>query len=299
MKIAVLLSSYNGEKYISEQIKSVFEQKDVEVTLFIRDDGSTDNTRTILKKFENHEKCRIFYERNVGVVKSFFSLLVKAEGYDYYSFCDQDDVWESDKLKIAIETLKKCTGNYKMYYSKTLPVDCNLIPLRQRNENPDEEHDFNLRELMLRNNAIGCTMVINDKLRNKLISCLPENVIMHDHWIYIVTRALGGDVAYDRIPHVKYRQHDSNVVGHKMNIKAKLRFSSFFKNKRIRSKIASELLEKYGESMTSENKAIIQCCAEYRHSFKKKIILISSEARYTKNRRDKIIFIVEALTGVY
>lgn len=298
-KVAVLLSTYNGEKYIKDQIHSVFGQEKVDVTLFIRDDGSTDGTKEILEQIETNANCKVFFKKNVGVVESFFDLLKIADGYDYYSFCDQDDVWDSDKLAIAISALEKCTSDYRMYYSKTLPVDSNLIPIQIKTINPDEQHDFNLHEVLLRNNAIGCTMVINRNLRNLLLISHPKNIIMHDHWIYMVTRALDGDVVYDLTAHIKYRQHSLNAVGHKKGIKAKLKYSTFFKNRRIRSKMANELLQTFGDKITYENQMILKRFAMYHNSIANRLSFIINESKYTKDLCSRILLIFEVLIGVY
>lgn len=298
-KVAVLLSSYNGEKYIEEQIESVLQQDGVDVTLFIRDDGSSDGTLDILEQLKSNDRCRIYLETNVGVVKSFFELLNKAKEFDYYAFCDQDDVWDLDKLKVAVDKLEQCNKPYLMYYSKTLPVDSNLVPIVVKGTNPDEEHLFNMHEILLRNNAIGCTMVINDRLRDKITVQFPQNVIMHDHWIYAVCRALDGDVFYDKTPHIKYRQHGSNVIGHKMTVKAKLQHSSFSKNKRVRSGMAKELLDIYFDDISDKNKDIILNCANYRNTIVSRIKLISQEASFTKNYKKRLFFIIQVMTGVY
>ena len=105
-KIAVLMSSYNGEKYIEEQIESIIEQENVVVDLFIRDDGSTDKTKEIITRFQS-ENIHINLDYNIGVVKSFFELIKTADGYDYYALCDQDDVWDKDKLYVAIKHIKE------------------------------------------------------------------------------------------------------------------------------------------------------------------------------------------------
>ena len=95
-KVQVLLSTYNGEKYLKEQLDSIIAQKGVDVHILARDDGSKDDTIKILEGYENID---IIKGSNIGVCKSFFELINKSGEYDYYSFADQDDVWDCDRNK--------------------------------------------------------------------------------------------------------------------------------------------------------------------------------------------------------
>ena len=105
-RILVLLSAYNGEKYISAQIESILHQKiEHQVDLLIRDDGSNDDTLNILQEYETKypDRIKVVEGKNIGYIKSFFWLIQEANGYDYYSLSDQDDVWLDNKLDIAVK----------------------------------------------------------------------------------------------------------------------------------------------------------------------------------------------------
>ncbi|WP_276834352.1 glycosyltransferase, partial [Massilicoli timonensis] len=105
-RILVLLSAYNGEKYISAQIESILYQKtEHQVDLLIRDDGSNDDTLNILQEYETKypDRIKVVEGENIGYNKSFFWLIQEANGYDYYSLSDQDDVWLDNKLDIAVK----------------------------------------------------------------------------------------------------------------------------------------------------------------------------------------------------
>ena len=105
-KVQVLLSTYNGEKYLKEQIESILKQKEVDKKLIVRDDGSSDSTIKILEEISNKNKKIIFYKgKNIGPARSFMELLKKSEEADYYSFADQDDIWEENKIISAINKL--------------------------------------------------------------------------------------------------------------------------------------------------------------------------------------------------
>lgn len=106
-KVAVLLSTYNGSKYIKEQIDSILSQEGVNIDIYIRDDGSTDETVNIIYEYKSNN---IFLTegKNIGVGNSFMELLYSVpEIYDYYAFADQDDIWSEKKIRIAIEVLQK------------------------------------------------------------------------------------------------------------------------------------------------------------------------------------------------
>ena len=107
MKIAVLLSTFNGEKYLKEQIESILSQSHKDLILYIRDDGSSDNTKIILDNYASKDRrITIDYGRNIGYTRSFFEMLKVVEA-DAYAFCDQDDLWMSDKLERANRILEK------------------------------------------------------------------------------------------------------------------------------------------------------------------------------------------------
>ena len=102
LRIAILMSTYNGASYLKEQIDSL-EKQDVPVDIFIRDDGSTDKTIDILKKYQSKPNVHIEYGINLGYKKSFMTLLMKVNDYDYYAFCDQDDIWLPNKISCAVK----------------------------------------------------------------------------------------------------------------------------------------------------------------------------------------------------
>jgi len=106
-KVNVLLSAYNGEKYIKEQIDSILAQSWENIDIYVRDDGSSDGTAAILKEYESAGKIKLELGKNVGFIKSFFWLVVNSGDADYYAYSDQDDSWNSDKIKMAVEKLEE------------------------------------------------------------------------------------------------------------------------------------------------------------------------------------------------
>ncbi len=216
-KVIIMLSTYNGEKYLKEQLDSVLDQSYSEFCINVRDDGSTDNTAKILEHYKNIDKRVTYYlGNNIGARDSFYDLMINADVADYYAFCDQDDVWERDKLEVAIECLKKRDNSIpQMYCSNLSIVDENLKLYRMCHS-----IDFELKNkfyAFTEYPAVGCTVVFNSAAMTLIRSTIPNEATMHDAWVYMCCQFFG-NVFYDKNPHIMYRQHDKNVIGTKKSI---------------------------------------------------------------------------------
>ena len=188
------MSTYNGAKFIREQIESVLNQS-VDVRLIIRDDGSTDETLTILKEYEEMGKIELHAGENIGVVNSFFCLLRNAPTSDYYAFCDQDDFWLPNKLEVAINFLKSTPSEPYLYCSDVVPVNENLERINVKAKK--RKYKLTFAESLVQAVAPGCTFVFNNKLK-ELFSLAKniENVSIHDWFIHKLCAACG-KVYYD------------------------------------------------------------------------------------------------------
>lgn len=210
-----MMSSYNGEKYIAQQIESILNQNKVKVKLYIRDDGSTDNTIRIIKTFK--DDVELFIDKNVGLKNSFGSLIwEKNVSADYYAFSDQDDIWDADKLFIAIESLSKVDGA-GMYASNQRVVDTELNYIQPLYGNKDNCLPFpkyeNFKDFFLHGNYFGNTIVLNTNAMRIIRDYQPKNmVVQHDTWVSILAY-LFGTIIFDPGMHSSYRQHGGNVVG--------------------------------------------------------------------------------------
>ncbi|WP_223065896.1 glycosyltransferase family 2 protein [Paenibacillus caui] len=216
-QIQVLLSTYNGEKYIKEQLDSVLAQQGVSLNLLIRDDGSIDSTCSIIENYVEKNQGRILFSQgaNSGAKGSFFKLIEQSsDGMDYYAFCDQDDIWEPGKLQRAVSLLKQEDNDLPlMYCSATRMVDNTLSYLGTWPSVPRKS--LTLYNALVENIAVGCTMVMNRAAMELVKKHLPRdyaNVIMHDWWVYLIVSAFG-KVNFDDTPHLLYRQHGGNVLG--------------------------------------------------------------------------------------
>jgi len=213
--IAILLSTYNGEKYIKEQLESILKQTYQKFVLIVRDDGSKDKTVEILENYSLKDKRILLIETgsNVGIKQSFFYLLNYALQYtnaQYFMFCDQDDVWLPGKLEFF---LKKAVSKYpQLLHSDLVVVNEKLNKIADsfwnyQNLNPEFK---TLNYLLVQNNITGCAMMINRELA-KIVK-YHENMIMHDWWIGLIA-SMFGKIEYIRIPTVLYRQHANNDIG--------------------------------------------------------------------------------------
>ena len=251
-KVQVLLSSYNGENYIREQLDSILKQEKVDIHLLIRDDGSTDGTRDILKQYETAQKnITVTYGKNLGVIKSFFELIKQADSQaDYIAFSDQDDVWLSGKLNRAVSLLEQQEHNNTpfVYCSAQQLTDGQLNPLpsgiRYKQVRPAFEN------ALVENMCTGCTCVINRKMLGLLKDREPDFTVMHDFWIYLVGSCFGS-VVYDTQSYILYRQHAKNELGAASSLleNYKRRIRNFKKHRGQLTRQAEELLRLYGREM--------------------------------------------------
>ncbi len=216
------MSTYNGEKYVGEQIESILAQDHSDVRLLIRDDGSSDNTISILREYTSeHENIELINGKNLGVVDSFFQLLKTADEVDYYAFSDQDDIWKSNKISRAVRYLEDMKGTNDeplLYFAKQEYVDEELATIGYS----DTPRYIGLKNALVQNVAIGCTTVINRSARDLVNRHQPEYAIMHDWWIYLTVAAMGR-VIYDSEPTMKYRQHGNNTLGATASVIERLR----------------------------------------------------------------------------
>ena len=218
-KISILLSTYNGEKYLKEQLDSLFSQSYKDFEIIARDDGSSDETINILKSYN----IKILdTDKNLGAKLSFSTLLnyaVKNTDAEYFMFCDQDDIWKSDKIEKTINMMKeleKTNSNLPLLVHTDLEVVDEKLNVLNKSFWKYEKRDPSLNSinrLIMQSTVTGCTMMINRKLA-ELSLPVSENSIMHDWWISMVASSFG-KIAYLEESTISYRQHSSNDTGSK------------------------------------------------------------------------------------
>lgn len=220
-KVIILLSTYNGERYLAEQLQSLVAQKDVCSEILVRDDGSKDSTTRILDKWQEKGLLSWYNSINLGPGKSFIDLLQNAAPGNYYAFCDQDDVWMPEKLRLTMDKMK-CVelanpGKPVIIHTDMHVVDENLNIIhdsfwRSSGLRPDVLRTFPY--LCTCNSVNGCTIVMNSAARELILEKYVEHdVIIHDVISALTVAYYGGVIDYVDAPTVLYRQHSSNVVG--------------------------------------------------------------------------------------
>ena len=252
--VTVLISTYNGEKYLVEQLISIRNQMGVNTRIIVRDAGSSDNTCRILDEWQGKGYLTWYKGNNLKSARSFLDLLNNSGDSDYYAFCDQDDFWLEDKLISGIQKLEKHLNKKpSLYFSNYQMVDSNLnkieTPLRKKMYS-DIYHSI------VSNEVTGCTLIINKALRDIVNRYSPQFISMHDDWIYNICISIGGIIIFDAVPHILYRQHSNNVVGgikDSFMKKNKTRLSKLvIKGEHLRSKLARELICGYANQMSEE-----------------------------------------------
>ncbi len=277
-KIIILMSTYNGGKYLEEQIDSILNQEgDFNLDIIVRDDGSSDNTVNILDDYQSKGKLTWYKGENLRPAKSFMTLLYNAPKADYYAFADQDDVWVSDKIKQALKTLSN-EKSPALYFTNAELVDENLVSL---NNNVFKKHPcITLYDLSCGACVMGCTSVYNNAIVDIIKkNSFPKFVTMHDIYMARVCLAVGGKIYYDEKSSIKYRQHINNVIGVKTGIKSKAKEK--IKNIFIKDKIsiadqAKIILNIYDEYISDKNKIWLRKISGYKNTIFSRLSLACS-----------------------
>lgn len=220
-KVNVILSTYNGEKYLSEQLQSLLNQTYRNITIFIRDDGSTDKTLEIINEYKN--KCEngidiCLYEDsegNIGYVKSFLKAIRNSPKADYYAFCDQDDFWLPNKIELAVNALKKKEkkGNCLIYSSAYCVCD-EKLQIMSAGHTPTPMSELSVgKSLSLYDGGwlLGFTLVINNVLKEKAFDNSVEKMYSHDIWVQAVAAGMKGDLIIGEQVSVYFRRHSNTT----------------------------------------------------------------------------------------
>ena len=254
------MSTYNGHQYLKAQLDSIIRQKDIDVSVLIRDDGSQDDTIDILQDYsKRYPNIQYLSQDNLGAADSFMWLLFNCPlDFDYYAFSDQDDIWKSEKLAVAVDKLS--TYTMALYHGYAERVDSKLQSLGD-----SEIKIIRNYKTALFSSAVGCTMVITKPLLIKLREYYPEFISMHDAWIYRVAYYTNSKVIYDSDSYIYYRQHGTNVTGGELSAAKKIKRQMVI-NKNVRLKTAKELYKGYGKQITSEKKEYLEKFIYYKDS---------------------------------
>lgn len=287
--VIILLSTYNGEKYLKEQLDSIFSQKNVGIKLLVRDDGSNDTTLSILNCYKTrfNDQIEIIKGKNIGWRKSFFRLIDHANKHyrknKYFAFSDQDDIWLPHKIERAINMLNSNQDKPSLYCSNLFYYKDGVNHGLIRNNSVIPTY----KKCLVRNYATGCTIVFNLQLLKIVGEKIPKITIAHDYWMYM-TAQLCGNVIIDDEAFILYRQHDNNQIGFKrgaINV-WKRRFSNILQSlkEHEREMMAQELSTCLDNNMYPDAEICVKEIANYRKSIKNKLALLF-DPEYTLDKK--------------
>lgn len=269
-KVEILMTTYNGQEFVAQQIDSILSQTFTDFNLVISDDHSTDKTFDILESYQKSYPEKIRVQQPVhryGNARDHFFALLKESKADYIFFCDQDDVWFNWKMEKMVHLMEEAETSYGtmtplLVFSDQTPTDSNLVPLsdslmKYQKQNPEIK---GFRQLLFRNVVTGGAMAFNRALANKSLECTDlSSTNMHDYWLALVCSKFGRCVYLDKSTSY-YRQHSNNSVGahhvgslsHIMN---KLTHLGSVKNEYAKTKRQARIfLDTYSNELDKEEK---------------------------------------------
>ena len=277
--VVVLVSTYNGEKYIAKQLESLIQQRDVDFKILIRDDGSKDNTLKLIVDIAQHDsRVSLIKGTNVGFIGSFTELVIYAKqkytDAEYFAFCDQDDIWYPDKLKKSISALSLYDQNQPLLFSCNSDlINANDVKIGDYNSKP-----FNLtKENYLFNiDFQGCSMCFNRKALDIYAENPPKNVC-HDKWMSMICNFFGVYIHSDE--HLfGYRIHEGNAIGYKIKRSLLEKFIARYKywfgcTNNINP--YPEFWTSFNTLLDGENRKLIHNRINFRKSFSSKLWLLN------------------------
>lgn len=225
MHVAILMATYNGGLYLKEQLASFKEQSYSDWSLWVSDDGSSDNTKSLINEFAgtlNNKNIQLFEGPQKGFAANFLSLICNPSiRADAYAYSDQDDIWFEDKVERAVNFLSSIPSEIPgLYCSRTQYVDLDNNPIGL--SIPYSKPAI-FANAIVQNIAGGNTMVINDAARKLLLQAGSiVDIELHDWWTYLLVTGSGGKVYFDQQPSVRYRQHPNNLWGMNTSLQSQI-----------------------------------------------------------------------------
>lgn len=214
-KVNVVLATYNGEKFLKRQLDSIVNQTYENIDIYIRDDGSKDDTVAFLEEYIKNDISgrRIVLldngGKNLRCPHSFYEILRKCDTADYYSFCDQDDEWYPEKVAWAVERLEKEDNNEILLYYTACDYYTDKGEFIRRS--PKQKEKLELSDVIYYTPGSGFTMVINERARQELLLQVPLGKELHDRWL-IRGAVCFGKVLYDERSSATHIRHEEAVT---------------------------------------------------------------------------------------
>lgn len=299
-KIQILLSTYNGEQYISEQLDSYLSLDNyADVKVLVRDDGSTDTTREILERYRDAYGFEVIFGENIGLNASLHELLLRADREcEYFAFSDQDDVWLPNKLSRAVSALSEHSGEYVLYCACSTLVDEALQPTGHTLIPKKPPSFYNA---MVQNVAIGHTQVFGRGILELLCREFSSDMVITDHWSYLLSSGVG-EVIYDDCETTLYRQHGNNVIGYGHGFVSTLstRIKRVLKGKpKENTRQLTAFLLCYSDVIKEEYRAELEKFLSSQKNVFKRFVYFFKTRAYRQTALETLIFRLMYLFGRY
>lgn len=279
-KVLILLASYNGEKYIRQMIDSILNQDHGNIQLVVSDDNSSDGTLSVLEAYAAEHPDKIIHYRSglrFGCAqKHFMHLLQKFQDAPYIMFCDQDDVWHSDKISRTLAKMRQLEQNPEipaLVHTDLRVVDqdlCEIAPSFCKHSCLDGNR-LALNQVLVQNVVTGCTTMINRSLAVLATrESVQEHMLMHDWWLALLASACGVASFLD-VQTIDYRQHSSNSVGAK-NVRSFAYLKQRLCSKSMRQSLADAALQAevflscYRDVLSPDKITLLQAFSDTQHA---------------------------------
>ena len=274
--VIVVISTYNGAKNIERQLDSIFEQANVNVRVFVRDDCSKDNTVEVVKKYAQkhpHYEIKIVSGENVGFAKSFWLGLSMCGDADYYAFSDQDDIWKKNKLICCIDAMQESEQIPQLAYCKMRRSDVRLNYLEEQVEVLKPEQ-LTKKLTLIKTYNYGAATVVNKSAKNLVCRVWPEvDDLPHDMWVGVLCYWFGKVYYVDEELYYWIR-YDTSVTGEgtkgtaiRYRLKKTLQKKSY-------PNISMAMLKFYSDLLSQDDRAFLKKASDYKTVFKDKLSLL-------------------------
>lgn len=293
----ILMSTYNGAKVVEKQIVSIMEQKDVDIFLTIRDDGSKDDTLKVIENIaRRYKNIRIIKGDNVGWKKSFLELIQLSEEHDYYGFSDQDDIWMPNKVINSIREMEADKYNgVKLTHVNSICTNEDLKP--QKEQQVRFSAPRNRKSAIAQEYFQGCSMLWNNIAMQILKKYSPKADLAHDFWVGTVCFYFG-KVFYIDTPqfyHIRYENNSSSDGN--VDAGRKKRMQMFKNGDTVYMNPAVDLIEGYHDELDNSDFNFLRMVQESKHSFLKRLKLVLDQEFVRESKKSTLLFKLVLLLG--
>lgn len=301
--VIVLLCIYHPhEGYLRQQLDSILAQTHQNLSIWVSDDGGDQGARALLAEYQARlpaGQLTVVQGPRSGYAANFLSLVNRDEvDADYYAFCDQDDLWEPNKLEYVIGKLVTVArAEPALYGSRTRLID---EQGREIGFSPLFGRPPSFANALVQNLAGGNTMVFNHAAKTLICHAGVPNVVSHDWWTYLLVSGAGGTIVYDPTPYIGYRQHEGNLMGANISMRARIvRLLWLFQNRfRDWNDLNVAALEEVRDCLSAENQRVLELFARARESgLLTRCVLLKQVGIYRQTRLGNMGLLLAILTN--